>query len=206
MHRNGDHLRIVGSMPKGRKSGGMYWYLPWVWTMSFLEGLLTERDIVVSALTDEDLDGAAELHSQAFDQAWSGDELGTLLAQKVSFGFVARHIGGASLPPLGFVLARNIEGEAEILTIAVAPRARGKGIGRLLMDHVLQHLYSERASALFLEVDEENVPARKLYGRLRFEEVGRRPAYYAHADGHRTSALTLKRVFAQPRAQTTAKN
>ncbi|UIJ71641.1 GNAT family N-acetyltransferase [Aurantimonas sp. HBX-1] len=171
----------------------MYWYLPWAWTSTFLEALIRTGPVVCTPLTDDDLDAAAELHSEAFDHSWSGDELASLLSQDGSFGFVARRVGHSGEPPLGFVLARNTKGEAEILTIAVAPRARRHGVGRLLMDHVLQHLHAERADSLFLEVDEENTAARRLYERLRFVEAGRRPAYYRQPDGRRTSALTLKR-------------
>ena len=173
----------------------MYWYLPWIWTASLIDAMLGMGEPITAELTDADLDAAAELHSEAFDQPWSGDELGTLLAQRGSFGYVARLVGQPDAPPLGFVLARNIKGEAEILTIAVSRRARNRGVGRLLMDRVLQELHSERAESLFLEVDEENEPALRLYRRLRFEEVGRRPAYYRKPDGRRTSALTLKRTL-----------
>ena len=58
-----------------------------------------------------------------------------------------------------------------------------------------ERLPAERALALFLEVDETNVPALALYRRLRFEEVGRRPAYYPGPDGQRTSALIMKRTL-----------
>ncbi|ORE92329.1 GNAT family N-acetyltransferase [Aurantimonas sp. 22II-16-19i] len=171
----------------------MYWFLPWVWTAGWLETYLGHGQPFIAELADDDLDAAAELHSEAFDQPWSGDELGTLLAQRGSFGFVARLPGLPQSPPLGFVLARSVEGEAEILTITVARRNRRAGVGRMLMDQVLQKLHAERAHSLFLEVDEENQAALRLYKRLRFEEVGRRPAYYQHPDGRRTSALTLKR-------------
>lgn len=177
----------------------MYWFLPWVWTASWLETILGHGEPVVAELGDDDLDAAADLHSEAFDQPWSGDELGTLLAQRGSFGFVVRLPGQPQGAPLGFVLARSIAGEAEILTITVARRSRRAGVGRLLMDHVLQKLHADRVQSLFLEVDEENEPALRLYKRLRFEEVGRRPAYYQHSDGRRTSALTLKRTFAAAR-------
>ncbi len=56
------------------------------------------------------------------------------------------------------------------------------------MDNVLQHLHAERAASLFLEVEETNTPALKLYRHLRFEEVGRRPAYYVGTDGQRQNA------------------
>ncbi|RFC62932.1 GNAT family N-acetyltransferase [Fulvimarina endophytica] len=175
----------------------MYWMLPWIWSMSVMNGFIQRGEIVATPLIDTDLDRAAELHANAFSHPWSGDELGSLLAQKGSFGFAARRVGSPEEPPVGFVLARLVEGEAEILTLAVAGEARGRGVGRLLMDTVLAHLYAERATVLHLEVDEENKAALALYRRLRFEEVGRRPAYYAQADGRRTSALTLSRSIKQ---------
>jgi len=173
----------------------MYWYLPWVWTASFWDGLMSSAPFVATAMTDDDLDSAAELHSAAFTRPWSGDELAALLAQKGSFGVVARRVGQPSSPPAGFVVARVAADEAEILTITVDRRVRKQGVGRLLLDHVLQRLHADRVSSLFLEVDEENVAALRLYKRLRFEEVGRRPAYYSDAGGRKTSALVLKRAL-----------
>lgn len=172
----------------------MYWYLPWVWTMSFWDNLVgTGGPAVATPLESDDVDYAAELHSQAFDRPWSGDEFASLLSTPGTFGFLARRVGAPGTPPVGVVLVRQAADEAEILTIAVSKRARGQGIGRMLMDHVLQRLHSDRTASLFLEVDEENAAALALYGRLRFAEVGRRPAYYTDANGHRTSALVLKR-------------
>lgn len=169
----------------------MYWYLPLAWTLSFWEGLLGPIGYVATPLTLDDLDDAAEIHSEAFTQAWSGDEFASLLAQGGTFGFVVR--ADHQPKPVGVVLARLTVDEAEILTIAVDRSARGKGIGRLLMDNVLQYLHAERAASLFLEVEEGNTAALNLYRRLRFEDVGRRPAYYAGPDGTRRSALILKR-------------
>ncbi|GGE21859.1 ribosomal-protein-alanine acetyltransferase [Aureimonas endophytica] len=174
----------------------MYWYLPWVWTMSFWDSLVGAGDpAVATELEMDDVDFAAELHSEAFDRPWSGDEFASLLATPGTFGFLARRVGSPGAAPVGVVLVRAAADEAEILTIAVSKRARGQGIGRMLMDQVLQRLHADRIASLFLEVDEENAPALALYGRLRFAEVGRRPAYYADANGRRTSALVLKRTL-----------
>ena len=173
----------------------MYWYLPWVWGMSFWDGWVNSGPPVIMPLDLDDIDFAAELHSEAFARPWSGDEFASLLSQAGTFGFVARRVGSHQGPPAGVVLARTVAGEAEILTIVVSKKARRQGVGRLLMDAVLQRLHADRASALFLEVDEENVGALALYRRLRFAEVGRRPAYYSDAQGRKTSALVLKRVL-----------
>ena len=173
----------------------MYWYLPLAWTLSFWDGLLGNTSVTATPLRPDDLEAAAELHGDAFAQSWSGDEFASLLSQGGTFGFVARRGGAPLAKPLGVVLARLTVDEAEILTIAVDRAARGRGVGRLLMDRVLEHLHAERAVSLFLEVEETNIPALALYRRLRFEEVGRRPAYYADPSGHRRSALILKRAM-----------
>ncbi|WP_182084241.1 GNAT family N-acetyltransferase [Aureimonas sp. ME7] len=171
----------------------MYWYLPWAWTLSFWEEWLRPADTVAEPLAADDVEWAAALHSQAFSQPWSGDEFAALLSQRGTFGYVVRRSG--AVRPLGVVLARLAAGEAEILTIVVDKAARGKGFGRLLMDNTLQHLHAERAESLFLEVEETNAPALKLYRHLRFEEVGRRPAYYTAPDGTKQNALILKRTL-----------
>jgi [ribosomal protein S18]-alanine N-acetyltransferase len=173
----------------------MFWYLPFGWGMTFWDEMLRGPAVTSTELAEVDLDAAAEIHAQAFSQAWSGDEFAALLGQDGVFGFAARRVAAPDTSPLGIVLARLAVDEAEILTVAVSPAARGKGVGRLLMDAVLERLHAERANALFLEVEETNVPALALYRRLRFEEVGRRPAYYAGTDGKRTSALILKRAL-----------
>ena len=69
-----------------------------------------------------------------------------------------------------------VEGESEILTLAVAPQARRQGIASAL----LRALLGERPGQVFLEVRPSNTVARHLYERLGFEVVGRRPGYYTH--------------------------
>ncbi|MFD2238812.1 GNAT family N-acetyltransferase [Aureimonas populi] len=172
----------------------MYWTLPFNWSLSFWDGLLNPS-FVTADMGPEDVETAAELHGEAFAAAWAGDEFAALLSQPGTFGFVVRRAYQPLARPSGVVLARLAAGEGEILTIVVDKAARGKGIGRLLMDNVLQRLHAERAEALFLEVEETNVPALALYKRLRFEEVGRRPAYYVDAQGQRANALVLKRAL-----------
>jgi ribosomal-protein-alanine N-acetyltransferase len=46
---------------------------------------------------------------------------------------------------------------------------------------------------VFLEVDEDNVPARRLYARAGFHNVGRREAYYQDRPGRSAAALVLRR-------------
>ena len=90
---------------------------------------------------------------------------------------------------IGFILSRLAAGEAEILSVAIAPAWRGRGFARPLLDLHLRRLAGLGARTVFLEVGEHNAPARRLYRRAGFYEVGRRHGYY---DGGAT-ALMLRR-------------
>jgi ribosomal-protein-alanine N-acetyltransferase len=79
---------------------------------------------------------------------------------------------------VGFLVARTALDEAEILDLAVDPAARGRGVGRALLHDALDVLRRSRARQVFLEVRESNAAALRLYGSLRFRQVGRRSRYY----------------------------
>jgi ribosomal-protein-alanine N-acetyltransferase len=98
---------------------------------------------------------------------------------------------GRAGKPAGFALSRIVLDEAEILTVAVAPEARGKGHARPLLVHHLDALSRKGVTRVHLEVEEGNGPAIAVYRRLGFQETGRRDGYYQKADGTRVSALTM---------------
>jgi [ribosomal protein S18]-alanine N-acetyltransferase len=70
---------------------------------------------------------------------------------------------------------------------------RGRGLARRLLDLHLRRLAGLGLRTVFLEVDAGNEPARRLYARAGFREVGGRPGYYAQAGRAATSALVLSR-------------
>jgi ribosomal-protein-alanine N-acetyltransferase len=79
---------------------------------------------------------------------------------------------------LGYVVARAIADEGEILNLAVAPDGRRGGTGRALVTEALRVLGGRGVRDVFLEVRESNAGARALYAAHGFREVGRRPRYY----------------------------
>jgi ribosomal-protein-alanine N-acetyltransferase len=86
------------------------------------------------------------------------------------------------------LLGRVAAGEAEILTLAVAPAARRQGIATALLDAARAQGKARGAAALFLEVSVANHPALELYRRFGFAAVGRRRRYYADS----SDALVLR--------------
>src|SRR3979490_1209456 len=84
---------------------------------------------------------------------------------------------------IGFAVSRMAADEAEILSIAVEPSHRGRGLSRNLLLTHLGHLAGRGVRTVFLEVEENNRPARRLYGRAGFGVVGRRERYYQQPGG-----------------------
>ena len=91
----------------------------------------------------------------------------------------------------GFVLARAVAGEAEILSIGVVPAHRRKGLGRRLLSTAAVEARRRGAARLFLEVASDNAPALALYRRAGFAKVGRRAGYY-----HRPAGAVAAEVLA----------
>ncbi len=137
-----------------------------------------------------DADDLAALHAHAFRHGWPATEMEALIADPTVTTVVARE-GRTPFTrrPVGFVMVRTAADEAEILTVAVAPARRGRGIGRLMMNETIRRLYFMHVASVFLEVDESNGSALALYRRLGFREVGRRPNYYG---GGTANALVMR--------------
>lgn len=126
----------------------------------------------------------AALHAECFTtpRPWSAAEIADMLDMPGTFLLDA---------PDGFLVGRALAGEAEILTLAVAPRARRHGIARGLVAAFLDRARGAGAATAFLEVAADNAAARALYAAAGFAETGRRPRYYRRPDGTAADALVL---------------
>ena len=121
-------------------------------------------------MTSDDL---ATLHLRCFathPRPWSAPEFEDLLNSPLNF-LLTR--------PEGFLLGRAVAGEAELLTLAVAPQARRKGVGSLLLDDFIAASLARGAEDAFLEVAADNAGAIALYAGRGWQTAGRRRNYYA---------------------------
>jgi [ribosomal protein S18]-alanine N-acetyltransferase len=137
----------------------------------------------------------AEMHGASFpEDPWDAPALERIVGLPGGFGFLAWH-GDA---PAGFILARDLGGEVEILSLGVLPEWRRRRAGRALLDAVAAEAERRGAASLVLEVATENEAALGLYTAVGFVQVGRRPRYYRRTDG-RADALILRRsIIRQP--------
>jgi len=138
---------------------------------------------VIDEPVSADLPVLAEIHAKTFDRGWSLAEIADLLAAPGVTVLVARRASPfGTRRPVGFLIARAAAGEAEVLTVAVLPPWRRRGVGRSLVEAMLRRLYADRVGPVFLEVDAGNTAALALYRRLGFRQVGERRGYYARGN------------------------
>jgi ribosomal-protein-alanine N-acetyltransferase len=129
----------------------------------------------------------ATLHARTFrtPPPWSATDFAGFIADPLAFLLVEGDTG--------FLLGRAVAGEAELLTLAVAPEARRRGLGQRLVSRFLYQARLRGADRAFLEVAADNAAAIALYESAGFSRVGQRRAYYVAPDGARIDALVLAR-------------
>lgn len=128
------------------------------------------------------------LHATCFPDAWDQATFDHLLGETSTCGWMATSLEGDHV---GFILARVLGLEAEILTFAVAPFYQRSGIGRCLLNELLNFLMSVKCEKVFLEVAVDNEAAIALYTSLGFTIIGTRPNYYKRADQTFVSAIVM---------------
>lgn len=133
----------------------------------------------------------AKLHAACFAEGWNSEAFEDLLSRPTSLGIGVQSAGDDALT--GFGLVQHVGGQAEILTIGVAPDRRCRGIGRDIIRALVRRLGERGAATLTLEVADDNLAARKLYESLGFLEAGRRKNYYRSGRERPVDGVLMKR-------------
>lgn len=137
-----------------------------------------------------DLETLAALETRLFPHdAWSVEAWWAELAERPRRDYVvAVDEAGGILGYAGLDLAGDV---ADIMTIATAPDARGRGIGQMLLGELVARATRHGAEAVLLEVRADNIRARALYERNGFELLSTRRRYYQPGD---VDALVMRRL------------
>ena len=160
---------------------------------AFLTGLIAplfkRPDATVEPANLRDAPRLSQLHRASFHRGWGTDEFERILIERNALAHRLR-LGGFTI---GFIVSRTAADEAEILSVAVEQKHRGHGFSRDLLRTHLGHLAGLGLKTVFLEVEENNRPARALYERAGFRVVGRRERYYKDASGEQLNAVVMQR-------------
>lgn len=152
----------------------------------------------------------AALHLQCFAEGlggavWSVASITKILSLPGSYAYLAAMMPENATPPegtmplsaepvpAGFVLARAMAGESEILSVGVVNAWRRRGSARSLLHAAMVRAGGEGAARIFLEVAEDNIAACSLYTAEGFSLVNRRPRYYRRPGGTAATALVYSR-------------
>lgn len=130
--------------------------------------------VVLRRLREDDIPQVLAIEEASFSTPWRDSTFRGLMRRMDSDLFAAERGGRL----LGYAVAWTVVDQSELGTVAVAPDARGAGIGGMLVDAVVERVRTRGARELFLEVRETNLEAQTLYRARGFAEVGRRRAYY----------------------------
>lgn len=137
-----------------------------------------------------DAEACARLHAQGFYRGWPREDFAAYIAGRDTPLYVACD---ARRKIAGFAMLRLAADEAELITIAVDPKWRSKGVGVALMRAVFADLRMTPAKKLFLEVAADNPAALRLYAKLGFARLSERHGYYERPDGGKATAIVMAR-------------
>ena len=130
-----------------------------------------ESRCLVRSASAADVPALLGIERAVFSDPWSAAAFQALMGPASLVGVVDGEVAG-------YVFARALADEGEILNIAVRGDRRTQGIGRLLLDSSVDQLQRNGARTVYLEVRASNASGQAFYRRMGFEEIGRRRGYY----------------------------
>ncbi len=136
--------------------------------------------VLIRHATPDDLPLIRTLEQQTETAAhWSSREYEALFSPEAPRRVVLIATDEADTSSLrGFIIARCGVDEWEIENVVVAPEQQRRGLGSALVGHLLHEARESGITSVLLEVRPSNTTARRLYEKMGFSEVGRRPGYY----------------------------
>ena len=130
--------------------------------------------MILTKMTERHVAQVAELEKLCFSEPWSEKSVASELSNPLAFWLVAEEDGRVT----GYIGSQTVMGETDMMNVAVHPDYRKQGIATALIVGLVEELRNMGSRSLTLEVRSSNEPAKQLYEKLGFAEVGRRKNYY----------------------------
>ncbi len=124
-----------------------------------------------------------KLHAASFQPGWKESDFKGMFSVCGTVALISQE---------GFAVVRLIGAEAEILTFAVNPQARRKGLGYAITQAMSDWLKANSAESVLLEVRQGNAAALNMYAKAGFARISERKGYYSNPDGSRESAIVMR--------------
>ena len=131
-------------------------------------------NLTIEKMTSVHIEELARLESECFSSPWSEDGLKSELDNNFARFYVAFLNGKIA----GYIGSHNVLGEVYITNVAVFPEFRRKGVGKALVEFLVNEMKAENAEFVTLEVRKSNQNAISLYEKCGFQKVGERRNFY----------------------------
>ena len=132
------------------------------------------ENIEIFDMTLQDFEEIKDILISEFDDFWSPEILKNELIGENKKYIVAKNKNEI----LGFAGIMINLPDVEIMNIVVKKEFRKKGIGKILLSKIIEISQKSNCENIFLEVNEKNIPALKLYENAGFKQIGIRKKYY----------------------------
>ena len=147
-------------------------------------------ELRIREMKEEDIPKVYAINRLSFTaDAWSREAMEREFRLPYSLRFVAEHEGNV----IAYAFIWLIKEEAFIMTLAVDPEWRGKGIGRWFLERIIERLKG-KAHVVSLDVRKSNIPAIRLYRSLGFRVVKERPKFYSDGENALLMELQLDKI------------
>ena len=134
-----------------------------------------QNTTVIREMQESDIKEIADLEKECFSEPWSEASLRDELTNETARFYVLRD----DEKLLGYIGSNNICNEVYITNVAVNKECRGKGYGKILVNHLIKQSEVEKAFFITLEVRKSNENAIALYEKCGFKLIGERKNFYS---------------------------
>ena len=134
-----------------------------------------QNTTVIREMQESDIKEIADLEKECFSEPWSEASLRDELTNETARFYVLRD----DEKLLGYIGSNNICNEVYITNVAVNENCRGKGYGKILVNHLIKQSELENAFFITLEVRKSNENAIALYEKCGFKLIGERKNFYS---------------------------
>lgn len=151
---------------------------------------MSRKDLMrIRRMTTSDLPRVAAIEKKGYQFSWSEDIFRDCLKARYDCWVCEEQD-----KVLGYCIVSIAVGEAHVLNLCVDPAEQGQGIGRRLLENLIESARG-RAETVFLEVRPSNAVAIALYERLGFNEIGIRKGYYPAENGREDALMMALELF-----------
>jgi len=158
-----------------------------------MSAVVQTPELNVRGMTRSDLDDVMRIECAIYAYPWTRRIFADCL--QVGYHCFVGEVDGAFA---GYGIMSTGAGEAHILNICVASEAQGQGLGRQLMEAMLEEAIAQDVATVFLEVRPSNQRALMLYDRLGFNEIGTRKDYYPASKGREDAVILALNLADSP--------